>query len=72
VYDSDDAPNGTADLPHGGRAPSWLFGLMTKLARAIEGRWTVIQQGMNAGTRYARRYHSARTSGISSPTLTPP
>jgi len=58
VYDSDDAPNGTADLPlHGGRAPSWLFGRMTNLARAIEGRWAVIQQGMNVGTRYARRYH---------------
>jgi hypothetical protein len=27
---------GTADLPlHGGRAPSWLFGRMTRLARAI-------------------------------------
>jgi hypothetical protein len=50
--------SGIADLPlHGGRVPEWAF----LGNHSADGDWAIVQQGMNAASRLARRYpwHSA-------------
>src|SRR5436305_967853 len=64
---------GSADLPlHGGRVPPWLASRMSSLGSIItdDGKWTVVQQGMNGDRRQARRYHwhsQALTSFVEEP-----